>query len=857
MTLPNGPDGISPDIDRAFPLSADRTDPDQSIANRDTFDQSTVEAKLKQQVRESQGWHNAHLAAYSGLPPGTPHIIGTLAKISEQHTGIPASTYVAQWTADQTVGNVGTVVGNCLAAIFRSAVNIQSFLGSLDFNDPDFDQPNLLTRISERLKTTVFSSQVRAGTNQALDPGFENAELWPTGVAWYAGVMSTAQAHSGDTSRLLTTQTGLDTTFALILDPADTSTAEGVATQKDDRFYAEVWVYPHASNPNTDGSINIKAEFRDSTGVNTATTLAFLEEDQHPAQGVWTKINGYVTVPEGYDQIVPYFWVDQSGTVGDQYYIDDRLFKEETVPQGIITNLIGAFLGGGDADTPTPGALRLAADRIYGQILENTRQLQSLQTNTAANQPGNLTVDIDFGDYPDGDLPSIFTVNYVGSGASRLGITNGVSGWRTAVNDAEVTAYVRYNVAPTNTNFQIVRGTMSQPPQPQKSGGGTPRIWATARVDTSYSNYVWARAYNIGTFTYRADMGCVVGGIEYVWATNIPLSWSMNLYILAGAGTNERVFQLWTGNQLVYSFTENETQHLSFTANASSGSYTLAFNGSAPSATIAYNANAATLQTRLEALSTIGVGNVTVTGNRTDGFDIEFIGTLGVTDVPMLVADSTLLIGAAAVLDEKIKGARSVVGASNRYWGAISEMKTSWFAGVQTPGTISGTSVQDNLIPTVLGSTAKMYRSSTGTALLAGSGAGAAALPTDYFDHIDRQSPDITPSLTDGSFTVTVEGTYAVAGRVLLNNNFNALIQLLLRVNGGVVEYGEPTFPNDSNAQALTGQWPTVYLHVGDIVDLATISTGLAVASGLTGEATGLKTSFSIALVNNNVTVAA
>ena len=43
---------------------------------------------------------------------------------------------------------------------------------------------------------------------------------------------------------------------------------------------------------------------------------------------------------------------------------------------------------------------------------------------------------------------------------------------------------------------------------------------------------------------------------------------------------------------------------------------------------LAYNANAATVQTALEALSTIGSGNVVVSGSLTAGFRIEFVGAL-------------------------------------------------------------------------------------------------------------------------------------------------------------------------------------------------------------------------------------
>lgn len=114
-------------------------DAQQSLANRDTFDQPTVEALLKNQMQGSGGWNYATGVGYAGLPVGVPQIIGILAKVAEQFTGIPVSTWVAQWTANPVVSNLNTVITDSLAAIYQTSINIQQFLGSLDFTDPAFD----------------------------------------------------------------------------------------------------------------------------------------------------------------------------------------------------------------------------------------------------------------------------------------------------------------------------------------------------------------------------------------------------------------------------------------------------------------------------------------------------------------------------------------------------------------------------------------------------------------------------------------------------------------------------------------------------------------------------------------------
>lgn len=90
--------------------------------------------------------------------------------------------------------------------------------------------------------------------------------------------------------------------------------------------------------------------------------------------------------------------------------------------------------------------------------------------------------------------------------------------------------------------------------------------------------------------------------------------------------------------------TGNEVQTV--TVSATSGTYTLTYSGQTTSA-IAFDATAATVKTALEALSTIGSGNTTVTGNAGGPYTITFIGALGDTDVPTITSDATNLAGAS------------------------------------------------------------------------------------------------------------------------------------------------------------------------------------------------------------------
>jgi hypothetical protein len=72
-------------------------------------------------------------------------------------------------------------------------------------------------------------------------------------------------------------------------------------------------------------------------------------------------------------------------------------------------------------------------------------------------------------------------------------------------------------------------------------------------------NYVWARGYNDGFLTYKGDIGCTVDGVDQVWQTGIPLTWSMDISFIIGVGGNERRYQVFSGTQLVRDVTEPGT----------------------------------------------------------------------------------------------------------------------------------------------------------------------------------------------------------------------------------------------------------------------------------------------------------
>jgi hypothetical protein len=816
-------------------FNADRTD---DINNTAGFHPLRALRVMNQPFIDSisQGFGGAPGHDFAGLQDwlsSRPVAQAVIDKIVNTLTGDSASGH--------TLADVGAaliaVPANFIAGVF-STLQIP-FLDASQIITGAFDQDrvtNLRTDIGDRLLTRVFGTRIRSGSNLTIDPSFESTDtIWPpTSTTYYSGTFSTEQKHSGVRSRKIVRPVGAGSTFYLLVDPADNTVPARINVRSGEHYYAEVWTYPHASNLNTNGKVSIQGEFTDSTGANTTLLVPMLAE-AHPINGAWSLLIGWCQVPAGYDRMSVYWAVDTSGSSGDAYYLDDVITREESAVQDVAVQLITSFFGGSAPTSTRSWDVRTAADNIYRQLVQNTRAIQSLQSTSAAHNPGNTSVNIDFSDYPDGPFPSIFEVVYSGIGTSRLGISGGSAAWATLVNDNDVTATVRYQVAATNTDFQIVRGTMASVPDPSQGGSGVPMLWGCARMSADRQNFVWCRIHSEGLGLYYADIGCRVAGVDYVWVSRIPMTWSLDMYWVAGVGADLRIFQLWSGNQLVRSFTENE--HQFFKVNASSGTFTAAFNGSANTAALAYNVNASSLQTALEGLSTIGTGNIIVTGSYNNGFDIEFINARGEFDQPLLTINSGSLGAGGFLLQETVKGARSLNGASYRYWGAISEMKSAGlFTGARTPGTIAGTSVQDNALPAVRGSTAAMYRvDPTGQAI---PGAGAFTALGAFFDHIDRQSSDVTPSTTNGTFTIKTEGSYTVNCRVHLLNNYSTTITLVVRVNGTVVRWGNGTDArNDANKGV--GVHASLYLYANDVVDFATTQPGINITGGTTGAGMG------------------
>jgi hypothetical protein len=87
----------------------------------------------------------------------------------------------------------------------------------------------------------------------------------------------------------------------------------------------------------------------------------------------------------------------------------------------------------------------------------------------------------------------------------------------------------------------------------------------------------------------------------------------------------------------------SEVQTVTITGGPTAGTFVLDFNGQ-PTTDLPYNASTSAVQSALQALSSVGAGNVTVTGS-VGTYTITFGGTLANTNVPQLTAVSNLTGG--------------------------------------------------------------------------------------------------------------------------------------------------------------------------------------------------------------------
>lgn len=154
--------------------------------------------------------------------------------------------------------------------------------------------------------------------------------------------------------------------------------------------------------------------------------------------------------------------------------------------------------------------------------------------------------------------------------------------------------------------------------------------------------------------TFSVEHGGSVRGLElsYGIVNELELAFSRDEVTINGSLIGQRI------TDDVYPST-NETQTVIKSGTVTGGHFHLTFGGQT-TGEIAYDATAATVQTALRALSTIGSSGCRCTGGPlpSTGVVVEFIGALAQTDVALLTVDNTAVTGGGTiVVSETVKGA--------------------------------------------------------------------------------------------------------------------------------------------------------------------------------------------------------
>ena len=195
---------------------------------------------------------------------------------------------------------------------------------------------------------------------------------------------------------------------------------------------------------------------------------------------------------------------------------------------------------------------------VWDTMVRHTNDIQSLFAAGQQNEVHGSSFSVNFKNHPNGPLdPAIYDVLYTGVGTSLVSVQNGVAGWMNPVNDAHKTAKIRYKGGRSQTDYQLIQGSLASTPQVGNGGSGNPKIWAAGRLSADWQNFVFARAYAVDTLAFRADLGCYVNGVETIFRSNIGLTWNTNISVRLGVSGNPRRYQVFSGNTLVDDYTES------------------------------------------------------------------------------------------------------------------------------------------------------------------------------------------------------------------------------------------------------------------------------------------------------------
>jgi hypothetical protein len=188
------------------------------------------------------------------------------------------------------------------------------------------------------------------------------------------------------------------------------------------------------------------------------------------------------------------------------------------------------------------------------------------------------------------------------------------------------------------------------------------------------------------------------------------------------------------------------------------------------------------------------------------------------------------------------------------FWG--------WGAGNYDAFRIAAVSISDYVVPTYVGSGARMSRHATATVTPNTSSGTTQLLPTSFFDTNEQATSDITVDLTNGKFTASVEGWYRVCYRIQFDQNMVVTwnptqAAPILYKNGSVYEYGHSVsaffYAGFTSGEINFYSSHVVYLKANDYVQVGYHNFTATGTYHFVGESTGAQTYFDIVLMNRSL----
>lgn len=198
---------------------------------------------------------------------------------------------------------------------------------------------------------------------------------------------------------------------------------------------------------------------------------------------------------------------------------------------------------------------------------------------------------------------------------------------------------------------------------PLPAGANSVVLAVAARA---FTNVTSAHQMSLGSASVAFGSQSAAMGVGGLYLSRSDKS---TLRLLAGRGSAFSADMLPAGTSAVQTIT----------VTATAGTFTISFMGATTTA-LAYNASAATVQSALTALGSIGAGNVTVTG----AYVVTFAGTLATTPVPAFTVDTTALTGTATVAQTVIgvpAAGQALPPWDYDYYGNVSTLGSQIYGG--------------------------------------------------------------------------------------------------------------------------------------------------------------------------------